>query len=152
MAVSRAMHRLLRVREMEEELSRAALEKAMGELRRLEAVRKQAVERGRRGRLLVVVSAGTGEIADRIAGLEEICTAQRHVAALTPRIADAELVVSARRGEFLAKRMARRQVETLIRKAETNEAAEFGRREQREADHWFLSRAGRRGGTARSKG
>lgn len=152
MAVSRAMRRLLRVREMEEELGRVALEKALGELRRLEAALRRVRERERSGRRLVAASAGTGEMVDRIAGLEETCAAGRHVAALTPRIADAELVVSARRGEFLAKRMARRQVETLIRKAETNEAAEFGRREQREADHWFLSRAGRRGGTARSKG
>ena len=146
MAVSRAMRRLLRVREMEEELSRAALKKALDELRRLGDALNRARERERGGRRLVAASTETGEIVDRIAGLEETCAAGRQVAALAPRIADSKLAVNARRGEYLAKRIERRQVEALIRKAEANEASESGRREQREADNWFLNKAGRSGG------
>ena len=94
---------------------------------RVEAARggaQPARERERGGRLLVAASTETGEMVDRIAGLEESCAARRQAAALTPRIADWELAVGARRGEFLAKRIERGQVETLIRKAEANEASE----------------------------
>jgi hypothetical protein len=145
MAVSRAMRRLLRVREIEEELSRAALESATGDLNHLEAALATAEKRERGGRRLVAASVGSGEIVDRIAGLEETGAARRHAAALKPMIADMELVVTARRQEFLAKRIERRQVETLIRETEAGDAIQSGRRSQRELDDWFLSRT-RRGG------
>ncbi len=145
MAVSRAMRRLLEVREMEEELRRGALESATGDLRRLEVALAAAKEQERGGRRLVAASVSTGEVVDRIAGLEETGAGRRHAAALKPRIAETERVVAARRGEFLAKRIERRQVETVIREREAGEAIETGRRTQREVDDWFLSRS-RRGG------
>lgn len=145
MAVSRAMRRLLEVREIEEELRRGALESATGDLKRLEAALAAAKDRERGGRRLVAASVSTGEVVDRIAGLEETGAARRHAAALKPRIAEMELAVTARRREFLAKRIERRQVETLIRETEAGEAIETGRRAQREVDDWFLSRL-RRGG------
>jgi flagellar biosynthesis chaperone FliJ len=143
MAVSRAMRRLLEVREIEEGLSRAALESAMGDLKRLETALKATREKERSGRRLVAASAETDELADRIAGLEEICAAQRHVTALSPRITETKLTVAARRREFLAKRIERRQAETLIRKIESGDAIEAGRRAQRGVDDWFLRRARR---------
>ncbi|MGA2207553.1 MAG: hypothetical protein ABSG10_12565 [Terracidiphilus sp.] len=146
MAVPRAMRRLLRIRGMEEEQRQAALESALGDLSRLEAALAAVQARERRGRRLVTASAETGEFMDRIAGLEEMRAGRRHAAALTPRIAEAELAVTARRREFLAKRVERRQVESLIQKAEVNEAVQAGRRAQGELDGWFLSRAPRRGG------
>ncbi len=79
MAVSRALRRLLRIRELEEEQSRLALESALGELNRLEASLAAAVERERRGRRLVKASAQTGELPDRLAGLEETRAADRRV-------------------------------------------------------------------------
>lgn len=146
MALPRAMRRLLRIRGMEEEQRQAALESALGDLSRLEVALAVARERERRGRRLVAASAETGDLIDRIAGLEEMRTARRHAATLTPRIAEAELSVIARRREFLAKRVERRQVESLIQKAELKEAVQAGRRAQGELDGWFLSRALRRGG------
>ena len=131
---------------MEEEQRQAALESALGDLSRLEVALAVARERERRGRRLVAASAETGDLIDRIAGLEEMRTARRHAATLTPRIAEAELSVIARRREFLAKRVERRQVESLIQKAELKEAVQAGRRAQGELDGWFLSRALRRGG------
>ncbi len=145
MAVPRAMRRLLRIRGMEEEQRQVALESAQGDLRRLEGLLAVVQERERRGRRLVAASAETGELMDRIAGLEEMRAARRHAAALTPRIAEAELAVTARRREFLAKRVERRQVESLIQKAEVKEAVQAGRRAQGELDGWFLGRARRRG-------
>jgi len=141
MAVSRVMRRLMQVRVLEEELREAVLESAVGDLRRMELALVAAKERERSGRQQVTASAKTGELVDRIAGLEETRAALRHGAALKPRIAEAELEVARRRQEFLAKRIERRQVETLIQKTEAEDAVDAGRRAQQELDDWFLSRA-----------
>ena len=147
MAVSRAMRRLKQVRELEEELSQAALESAVGDLRRMELALVAAEERERNGRRQVTASAVTGELVDRIAGLEQARAALRHGAALRPRIAEAEVEVARRRQVFLAKRTERRQVETLIRKTEAEDAVDAGRRAQRDIDDWFLRRTRHGGGT-----
>jgi hypothetical protein len=52
--------------------------------------------------------------------------------------------VARRRQQFLAKRIERRQVETLIQKTEAKDAVDAGRRAQRDLDDWFLSRARQR--------
>ena len=72
-----------------------------------------------------------------MAGLEETRAAGRHAAALRPRIADAELDVIALRQEFLARRVERRQAETLIRETEARDAVEAGRRGQQALDDWY---------------
>ncbi len=140
MAVSRAMRRLLRIRDLEEEQSRLALESALAEVRSLEAALGAAQERDRRGRRLVAASAQSGELPDRVAGLEETITAQRHSSALTPRIAEAEIEAGTLRQEFLSKRVERRQAETLIREAEAAEALDEGRRGQQAIDDWYRTR------------
>jgi hypothetical protein len=140
MAVSRAMRRLLTVLEIQEEECRAAMELARAELKRLEQALTRSVERERGGRRLVAASAVTGEIVDRIAGIEETLVAKRIAKALVPRIAESESSVDLRQGEFLGKRIERRQTETLIEEAEALERVEAGRRRQRDLDDWFLSR------------
>jgi flagellar biosynthesis chaperone FliJ len=139
-AVSRTLRRVLRIRNLAEEQSQLALESAMGELNRLEHALMAAAERDRRGRRLVEASVRTGELPDRLAGLEETRWAGRHAAALAPRIADAELDVATLRQEFLLRRIERRQAETLIEEAEARDAVEAGRREQRVLDDWFRNR------------
>lgn len=140
MAVSRAMARLLGVRAMEEEQSQAELKRALDELRRLEAALAAAGKRERLGRRWLAASAATGELADRVAAMEEMRAGRGHAEKLRPRIAEAERVAAARRQEFLAKRAERRQVESLIHRQEAEEAAESGRLRQREIDDWFLRR------------
>jgi hypothetical protein len=140
MAVSRAMRRLLQVLEIQEEKCRAAMESARAELKRLEQALTWSVERARGGRRLVAASAVTGEIADRIAGIEETHVAKRIAIALAPRIAESESAVNLRQREFLGKRVERRQAETLIEEAEALERIAAGRRAQRDLDDWFLSR------------
>jgi flagellar biosynthesis chaperone FliJ len=140
MAVSRALRHLLRVRDMEEDQCRLALESALGELRNLERALKATAERDRDGRRLVVASAESGELPDRLAGLEETRAAARHAEALTPRIADAEADVAALRQDYLAKRIERRQVETLIREGEAQDAVADRRRGQRALDDSYLNR------------
>ncbi len=110
------------------------------------------VERARSGRRLVGASAHSGELPDRLAGLEETRAAGRHAAALKPRIAEAELDVVALRQEYLARRIERRQAETLIEETEARDAIDAGRRGQQSLDDWFGNRmhqAGTRGGTGR---
>src|ERR1039458_373198 len=81
MAVSRALRRLLRIRSLEEEQRRLALESAIGELNRLEHALAATAQQDRRGRRLVEVSARSGELPDRLAGPEETGAATRHAAA-----------------------------------------------------------------------
>jgi flagellar biosynthesis chaperone FliJ len=145
MAVSRGLRRLFRIRDLEEEQCRLALESATGTLHRLQHALEATVERGRRGRRWMEASIHSGELTDRLAGMEEMQTAGRHAAALAPRIADAELDVAALRGEFLAKRVERRQAETLIEETEARDAVEAGRRAQQDLDDWFGNRMHRRG-------
>jgi flagellar export protein FliJ len=145
MPVSGALQRLLRIRDLEEEQSRLALESALGELHRLQSALEAAQDRDRRGRKLVKASAGSGELPDRLAGLEEIRTAQRHATSLEPRIADAENDVTALREEFLAKRVERRQAETVIQETEALDALEDERRGQRALDDWYRARLYREG-------
>jgi flagellar biosynthesis chaperone FliJ len=137
MAVSRALRRLLRIRNLEEEQCRLALESARGDLNRLEQALAATHERDRRGRSLVGASLYNGQLTDRLAGLEETKTAARFVKVLTPRIAAAESRVATLRQEFLAKRVERRQAETLIEETEARDAIEASRRAQQSLDDWY---------------
>jgi len=151
MAVSRGLRRLLRIRDLEEEQCRLALESATGSLHRLQHALEATFERGRRGRRLIESSVHSGELPDRLAGLEEIRAAGRHGVALTPRIADAKLDVAALREEFLSKRVERRQAETLIRETEARDAIEAARRNQQNLDDWFGNRMHRKDAEAATK-
>jgi len=146
MAASRALRRLLRIRDLEEEQCRLALESAQGDLNRLQDALKATVERERRGRRLVEASMRTGELPDRLAGIEESHAVDRLFAVLEPRIAAKEEEVMARRQEFLIKRIERRQAETLIVEAAAQETLEADRRSQQALDNWYASRQYREGG------
>jgi hypothetical protein len=145
-AVSRALRRLLRVLNIEVEQCRLALESAVSDLRQLERAIAAAWDQARIGRHLVTASAHTGELPDRLAGIEETHSAKRRAVALTPLIVNAESEVDARRQEFLDKRVECRQAETLIREAEARDALVLGRRTQQGLDDWYLNRLlGRKG-------
>jgi flagellar biosynthesis chaperone FliJ len=140
MAVSRALRRLLRIRNLEEEQGRLALESAVGDLNLLEHALWATIERDRRGRRLIEASARSGQLPDRLAGMEEMRAAIRFTEALTPRIEAAKEEVADLREEFLAKRVARRQAETLIEESEARDAIDAGRRGQQSLDDWYSSR------------
>jgi hypothetical protein len=140
MAVSRAMRRLLRILNLEEEQRQSTLQSALGELKRLERALEAAAVSDRSGRRLVAASAQSGELADRLAGLAEAAAAKRKAAALAPWIKSSEQEVAALRDLYLAKRVERRQAETLIREAEAQDALEAGRRSQQALDDWHLNR------------
>jgi hypothetical protein len=150
MPVSRSLRRLLRIRDLEEEQSRLALESALGELNRLEHALAASAARDRRGRRLVGASVRSGELPDRLAGLEETQAAGRSAAALAPRLAETELEVVARREEFLGKRLERRQAETLIEESAARDAVEAGRHGQQALDDWYRARLYRTGGEGKA--
>jgi hypothetical protein len=134
------LRRLLRIRDLQEEQSRLALESALGELHSLERAMAATFERDRRGRRLVQASARSGQLTDRLAGLEETRSASRHAEALAPRVDAMGEEVRELRQEFLSRRVERRQAETLIRETEAREAIEDGRRGQQTLDDWYSSR------------
>jgi len=140
MAVSRALRRLLHLRNLEEEQARLALEAKVEEVKRLKNLQVATEERERQGRRLVEGSMHRGELAERMAGLVEIGAAQRREALLVPMVEDGEIDIADLRSEFLLRRVDSRQAETLIAEMETREAVEGGRRAQRNLDDWFLSR------------
>jgi hypothetical protein len=140
MAVSRAMRRLLRLLEMQEEKCLAEMEAALADLRKLKGALAAAQEQDRAGRRLVTASAVTGEMIDRLAGLEEGRDALRRTGALKPRFAEAQTIMNTRRAEFLSKRVERRQAETVVEQMQDADAADAGRREQRGLDDWFLGK------------
>jgi hypothetical protein len=140
MTVSHALRRLLEIRGLEEEQSRAALESALGEMNRLKQALAETGARNCRGRRLVETSARTGQLLDRIAGLEEGRAARRQAMALAPQVEALEEQVVTGREAFLAKRVERRQAETLVGEIEALDAAKAGRRGQQALDEWYRSR------------
>jgi flagellar biosynthesis chaperone FliJ len=140
MPVSRSLRRLLRIRDIEEEQCRLALESALSEFNRLEHAMADTAEQDRRGRRLVASGVCGGELLDRLAGLEEMHAASRLASALAPKIAESAQDVVTLRQEFLSKRVERRQAETLIGETEARDAVATGRREQQGIDDWYRSR------------
>jgi hypothetical protein len=139
MGVSKALQRLLRVRAIEEEQHRLALESAVGELRNLERARDAADARERQGRCTVAESVLSGELADRQSGLVEATVAQGLAQALAPRIAWSEKQAIRLRQDYLEKRVERRQAETLIEEAAADDAVGLNRRTQQNLDDWYGS-------------
>ncbi|HUA93678.1 MAG TPA: hypothetical protein VL991_13990 [Terracidiphilus sp.] len=145
MAVSRTMRRLLRVLTLEEEQRQSALESAVGELRRFERALDLTAERERAGRRLLTASAASeGEIIDRVAALEEMQAAKQRAAALRPWIQEAEEAVAELLDAYIAKRVERRQADTLLESMEAARTLEDARRSQQSLDDWYLNRQHRK--------
>lgn len=141
MPVSNGLRRLLRIRDLEEEQQRLALESALGELRSLEHALLAAQSRSRSGREQIARSAGSDDAAERLAGLVEAGAGERRAIALQPRIVCAQAQAAKLRQQFLLKRVERRQAETLVRETEAQDAVEVRRQGQRNLDEWFRTRA-----------
>lgn len=141
MPVSSAMRRLLGIRQLLEEHGHGLLTVARAELSRLENAIAATARRAQRGRELVGTSARSGNLADRLAGLEETLAAKRWVEALTEKLILARANVNDLEISHLKQRMERRQVETLIEEATAEDAVQAARHRQRTLDDWYRSRA-----------
>jgi flagellar biosynthesis chaperone FliJ len=140
MAVSRSLRRLLKLRHLEEEQSRVALESALSELHRLERALEAAGERGRLSRRLLQQSVRTGELPDRIAAIEEGHAALRQTIVLEAAILNSKQSADTLRANYQLARVERRQVEILVQEAEAAEALDTDRRSQQSLDDRYGSR------------
>jgi cytosine/adenosine deaminase-related metal-dependent hydrolase len=137
MSVPKVLRRLLRVRAIEEEQRRRALDAAVTKLQSLEQARESAMEMEKQGRARVGASVVSRVLADRQAGLVEQECARRRGALVTSRIAMSQAEASERRAEFLAKRVERRQAASLIEDAQARREVEAERQSQRSVDDWY---------------
>ena len=139
MAVAKAIRRLLRVLDLVEELRRRVLETAQSELACLEQALSARGEQEQNGRRWLASGLQSGDLADRVAGLEEIQTGKRIASALKPQIDQSASRVEECREAFLAKRVERRQAETLVKAAEGEATIEANRKAQQGLDDWYLA-------------
>ncbi len=137
MQPSDTLKQLLRIRELEEEQSKIALEGALAELHRVESALSAMTERAQIGRRVFGRGVEQCERVDRLAGLAESEAAQRNAAWLEVRRREAELAVAERRELFLSRQLQKRQVETLLDEAKRRIEADRSRREQVGLDDWY---------------
>jgi flagellar export protein FliJ len=141
MPVSAGLKRLLRIRELEEELSQSALDSAVTAREHFQRKLQLAVQRKQDGRTLWGASASAEQSEGRRIALEEMRMGHRLADFASDRLAEAEKQLSQRRESYLATRTRRRQAETLIEAAQCDDAQLALRRNQQELDEWFRSGA-----------
>lgn len=149
MRVTEALILLRRIRKLQEEQERLALELAIKQQRDLEAARDAASERARQGRGLVGESVRSDSREDRQAAAVETTSASRHARFLAPRMAKADEETTHVRQNLLEKRVQGRQAEILIEAAAAEKAMDSERRNQQALDDWygsgkFAKKSGRR--------
>jgi flagellar biosynthesis chaperone FliJ len=141
MVVRRVLQRLLRLRELEEEQSRLALEVAVLNRHRLAEELAAAADRQAFGRMTFVAAIPDGDTAGRTGGLFEMERASKERPRLEARLAAADAEVTRQREALLALRTARRQVEALVTEESAALQEEAARREQRMLDDWYSRRS-----------
>ena len=140
MSVSRALRNLLKVRGLEEEQYKGALESALAELRALETALGAALSRRRAARCSAAAQIEAGDGLGRRAAELELDAESRRATVLAARLpAFAARVVEARE-LYLGKRTERRQAESLVDAAAQRDELEGDRRLQRSVDDWFNTR------------
>jgi hypothetical protein len=82
----------------------------------------------------------SGELPDRIAGIEEGRFALRHTVVLEAAMSKSRQNADSLRENYQAARVERRQVETLLREAEAAAALDASRRGQQALDDWYGGR------------
>jgi len=138
---SRTLKRLHAIRSAEEQQCRTTLDAAVSDLRSLERMLARVKQRRGCARSLIAASIRSGVAEDRMAALEEASLFDRLARALAGKIAAAEQRLSQARNQFMAKRVERRQVETLLEAARVQAGIEASRKNQSALDEWFRSSA-----------
>jgi hypothetical protein len=116
------------------------MESSLAKLRFLQNALAATLEKTSQARALIASSVRSGEPVDRIAALQEMKATQRQMTILPARIAAAETDVASIRQAFLAKRIERRQVESLLDTEHAREVIEANRKSQSVLDDWHLSK------------
>ena len=134
---AKTLRRLTRIRELEEEQSRLALEAAARIREQAAAELMAAHQEQRDGRADLVRGVERNDPRDRQTGLVRMEVATRHVEHLRPQLQQLDNELARQRDEYLARRTARRQVETLLGEAEQRARQEADRRAQQMLDDWY---------------
>jgi flagellar biosynthesis chaperone FliJ len=129
------------MRKSEEDQLQKTFASAQAELQHLLSAQRGAAERRRLGRELVLRSMRSGDLRDRVTGLEEARVAASMNNALSMRIAAASRRIEEAKRCYMAKRMERRQVEVLIEAAELERRLMASRRTQQALDDGHRSSA-----------
>ena len=137
MAEKRVLARLLKLRELEEELSRVELEAAIAARSRIEGEMSAAEDRRVQGRRSFADALGDVDTAGRTGGVMEMEQAKLQRLRIQPRLEAADSAAAWQREEFLARRTSRRQVETLLDNHRQQAEIEAGRRAQQMLDDWY---------------
>jgi flagellar export protein FliJ len=144
MPISPALRKLLRIRELEEEQSRIALETALGEMNRLKRALAGTAQSGQAARRLFASGVQSGNLTDRVAGVQEMRAADNLAGALSRKLVTAGPEVATLRERFLATRVQRRQAESLVNESKSRAELEEGRRSQRDLDDLHRARTQRK--------
>jgi flagellar export protein FliJ len=137
MTVKRVLSRLLRLRELEEEQSRLELEAAVGNRNRVAQELTVVVHRQIQGRMDFVNGISEKDTAGRTGAVIEMEQARRQRLRIEPRLESADAVVMRQREQFMARRIGRRQVETLVDQERLAAREQAGRRAQQMLDDWY---------------
>ncbi len=134
---AKTLRRLTRIRELEEEQSRLALEAAARIREQAAAELLAAHQEQRNGRAELILGIERNDPRDRRTGLARMEVASRHAEHLRPQLQQLDDDLARQRDEYLARRTARRQVETLLGEAEQRARQEADRRAQQMLDDWY---------------
>lgn len=148
MVVRRVLQRLLRLRELEEEQSRLALEAAISDRDRQAQELAAVMSRHAHGRTTFVAGIPERDTAGRTGGIFEMEQASRQRPRIEARLEAADAEVVRQREALLAYRTARRQVETLVSEERAAVLEEAGRRAQQVLDDWYGRRSPNQGSPA----
>jgi flagellar export protein FliJ len=144
MAVKKVLERLLRLRELEEEQSRLTLESAVEDRNRIDRELSDAADRQAQGRRTFVAGMSAPDSVGRCGGVMEMEQARRLRQQIAPRLKAAEDEMTRQRDDFLARRTARRQVETLVDEEQQAGRESEARRAQQMLDDWYGRRRPKR--------
>lgn len=137
MAKRRVLVRLLRLRELEEELSRVELEAAVGARNRVAAEQAAAAGRQAQARGGFAASLGDRDTAGRTGAVIAMEQARRQQVRIEPRLESADQEVIRQREGYLTRRTGRQQVETLLEREHRTQQEETARRAQQMLDDWY---------------
>jgi flagellar biosynthesis chaperone FliJ len=133
----KVLSRLLRLRELEEELSRQELEMAVMARAKVDEEFEEAARRRAEGRKEFVAGIRERETVRRSGGLMAMEEARADEERIEPKRQAAEEVMRQSRDSFLVCRTGREQVETLLDNQRRLAAGEDARRAQQMLDDWF---------------
>jgi len=135
--IRRALPRLLRLRQIEEEESRQALEIAAAERNRAECEFARTVEHYAQSRRQFTAGVLRQNSLDRTGALLEMEQADRDRLVALPALHAANSKEARLKTGFLARRTERRQVEALVETQQRKGNAEDMRRVQQMLDDWY---------------